>query len=469
VSAPLGDTAVVIGGSVAGSFAARVLHDHFERVVVLDKDALPDGPEPRKGAPQAVHFHALLARGRMVAEELFPGFDDDLVAAGASLRSHSESLVFQPYGWGPRVERDAKNVGASRLLIESVIRRRARALPRVEVRTGSAVTDLLATDDGARVTGVRVQPASGAPYELAADLVVDASGRTSPIETWLGQLGVGVTDTTKVNAHWGYTSRFYDLPDGVAPPVVGGFPIGPASDGPPATRGGFLLLQEHGHWLVTLSGCAKDFPPGDEDGFLDFADSLAFPHIGEAIRCATPRSELQTWRNTINRLRHFDRLPRWPDGLVAMGDAVCSFNPVYGQGMSVASLEALDLRTELDAQHAEHDGFTGLGRRFQARVAQTVQQGWTAACRSDYAVPDVEGDPPPEGFMERFAYLQRVVALGRDDIGVYERISATNQLLLTEDWADEPDVRTRVLEHWDELGARMGRTDPRPAHDGGGE
>ena len=454
-------TAVVIGGSVAGSFVARVLHDHFDRVIVLDKDVLPELAEPRRGAPQGVHFHALLARGRMIAEELFPGFDEDLLAAGAALRSHSESLVFQPYGWGPSIERPTKNVGASRLMIESVIRRRARELPRVEVRAGCTVTALVGDNDN-RVVGVHVEAASGPPYQERADLVVDASGRTSRVDAWLEALGYGMADTTKVNAFWGYTSRFYELPDGAAPPVVGGFPVGPAMDGPPSTRGGFLLLQENGRWLVTLSGCAKDFPPGDEEGFLAFADTLAFPHIADAIRVATPLSDLQTWRNTTNRLRHFDRLPRWPDGLVALGDAVCSFNPVYGQGMSVAALEAIDLRTELEAQRAAGDDARGMTTRFQRRLAGTIEQAWIAACRSDYAVPGVEGDPPPEGFMERFAYVQRVVALGRDHIDVYERISATNQLVLTENWLDDPELRARVIAQWDELGALMGLDDRAP-------
>jgi hypothetical protein len=214
---------------------------------------------------------------------------------------------------------------------------------------------------------------------------------------------------------------------------------------------------------VTLSGCAKDFPPGDEPGFLAFAETLPFPHIADAIRAGSPLSELQTWRNTTNRLRHLDRMPRWPDGLVVLGDAVCSFNPVYGQGMSVAALEALDLRTELEAAVlAGHD--RGMTTRFQQRLARTIEQAWTAACRSDYAVPGVEGDPPPADFMTRFAYVQRVVALGRDDVSVYERISATNALVLTEDWMDEPDMRARVLEQWDELGALMGLDDPAPAY-----
>jgi hypothetical protein len=222
-----------------------------------------------------------------------------------------------------------------------------------------------------------------------------------------------------------------------------------------------LLLQENDRWLVTLSGCAKDFPPGDEEGFVAFADTLPFPHIANALRAASPLSDLQMWRNTTNRLRQFERMPVWPDGLAVLGDAVCSFNPVYGQGMSVAALEALDLRAELEASALVGDDH-GMTTRFQRRLAQTITQAWTAACRSDYAVPGVEGDPPPDDFMRRFAYVQRVIALGRDDTSVYDRISATNQLVLTEDWMNEPDLRARVIDRWDELGALMGLDDPLP-------
>ena len=464
-SSPPWGTAVVIGGSVAGTFAARVLRDHFEHVIVLDKDDLPDTPAPRKGAPQGVHFHGLLARGRMIANELFPGFVDDLIAAGAAQSSTADSWVFQPYGWAPRSESRAPSIGASRLLIEAVLRRRGRELAGVEVHPRTAVVDLLSSPSGRDVVGVRVQPDDAPPYDLPADLVIDCSGRTSAVDRWLAARRHGDVPTTTVNAFWGYASRFYEIPDGVAPPTVGGFPIGAASDGPPATRGGFLLLQENGRWLVTLSGCAKDFPPGDDDGFLTFADTLAFPHIGEAIRQATPLSEISLWRNTVNKRKHLDRCASWPGAFVAMADAVCSFNPVYGQGMSVAALEALDLRTELEHQRATSPDLAGLGERFQRRVAGTLDVPWDAACRSDYGVPGVEGTPAPDGYGERLAYYERVVALGRDDLSIYERISATNQLVLGPSWLDDSELVARVLADWDELGARMGRRDPMPRGD----
>jgi 2-polyprenyl-6-methoxyphenol hydroxylase-like FAD-dependent oxidoreductase len=474
-------TAVVIGGSVAGSFAARVLHDHFERVVVFDRDDLPDAPVARKGAPQGVHFHALLARGRAVAEELFPGFLDDLLAEGAAPIQLRDSWVYEPYGWAPTRLSTRSHVAASRLLIEFVVRRRVLRLPRVEVRPATEVLGLLAAGDGSGVTGVRARRRAGsgetAPVlDEPADLVIDASGRTSPVLSWLAALGRPEPPATVVNAHWGYASRFYRIPEGVAPPVVGGFPIGAASDGPPATRGGFLLKQERDLWLVTLSGCAGDAPPGDEDGFAAFARSLAFPHIGDAIAKAEPVSPIRTWRNTANRLRRFERVPAWPEAFICLADAVCSFNPVYGQGMTVAALEALDLRAELETQRTDvgdrggRQGrrpgggeLVGLGARFQRRLAATITQAWEAACRSDFRVPGVQGGPPPGGFRERLAFYDRVVALGRDDPVIYEKIGATNQLVIGPEWLEEPELRDRVLADWERLGALMGCTEPFPA------
>jgi 2-polyprenyl-6-methoxyphenol hydroxylase-like FAD-dependent oxidoreductase len=402
----------------------------------------------------------------MVAEELFPGFGEEMLAEGAADVALCEARVYEPYGWAPTASSTRRNVGASRLLIEWVVRRRIAALAGVEVRTRTEAVAPLATGDGRRVTGVLVRDRDGgAEQDLAADLVVDASGRQSKVVTWLRDLGHGEPETDSVNARWGYASRFFRIPDGICPPVVGGFPIGTASDGPPATRGGFLLRQERDRWLITLTGCAGDVPPTDDDGFLAFARTLAFPQIGEVIPKSEPTTEIQAWRRTLNQWRHFERLPTWPEGFVATADAVCSFNPVYGQGMTVAALEALDLRTELGAEGgAAADGFA---RRLQQRIAERITQPWEAAIRSDHGVPGVEGDPAPPGFAERLAFWNRVVALGRDDLPTYERIAATNQLVITPEWLDDPALVATVHARWDELGALVGDRAVSPGSLGG--
>ena len=452
-------TAIVLGGSIAGSFAARVLSDFFDQVIVVDRDEFPLEPVARKGAMQGVHFHALLARGRIVAESLFPGFGDELVARGAPTFDASQARVYEPYGWGPVRAPGITMVAASRLLIELAVRERAAAIPNVDIRTATEAIGLVMTDDCTRVCGVQIRAVdSDEVFTHPADLVVDASGRAALAAHWLPGLGFPEPETTTVNAFWGYASRFYRIPDGLIGPVVGGFPLGRAGSGPPSTRGGFLLLQENDTWLITLSGCARDFPPGDDDGFLEFARSLAFPQIGDVIPRSEPLSPIRTWRNTVNRRRHFESVTRRPESLIVMSDAACAFNPIYGQGMSIASVEALDLQTELEAQRAlaPDGGMHGIADRFAIRLANTITYAWDAACRADYRVPGVEGAPPPDGYLDALAYYDRVVALSRDDPAVYEKISRTNQLLCGPEWLDEPELRSTVAERWDELGTIMG-------------
>ena len=219
-------------------------------------------------------------------------------------------------------------------------------------------------------------PRSDGERDELATLVVDASGRAALGARWLPVIGFEPPETTTVNAHWGYASRFFRLPADAVPPVVGGFPLGNAGAGPPRTRGGYLLLQEDDTWLVTLSGCAKDFPPGDEEGFLAFARSLAFPHIGDAIAQAEPLSPIHLWRNTVNRRRHFERQERRPERFVPFADAACAFNPIYGQGMTIASLRALDLAAELSAGSRRPDTST----RSRSTTASWRSAATTSTC-----------------------------------------------------------------------------------------
>ena len=262
MSEPGRSQAVVIGGSIAGLLAARVLADFYDSVVVVDRDDFPDEPVARKGAMQGVHFHALLAKGRIVAEALFPGFGTDLVAQGASTYDASEAKIYEPYGWGPTRAPGVTLVGASRLLIEHVIRRRVTVMPNVEIRPATEAVGLSLTEDGSRVRAVHTKDRNGSGREIAVtgDVVIDASGRAAAAAHWLPALDYFEPPTTTVNAHWGYASRFYAIPAGYIGPVVGGFPLRRAGNGPPSTRGGFLLKQENGTWLITLSGCAKGLP-----------------------------------------------------------------------------------------------------------------------------------------------------------------------------------------------------------------
>jgi 2-polyprenyl-6-methoxyphenol hydroxylase-like FAD-dependent oxidoreductase len=382
---PIGKHAVVLGASMAGLAAARVLADVYERVTVLERDALPGAAAHRKGVPQSHHAHGLLAAGRVALEELFPGLTDELVANGAlsgDLQAQScwsnQGLRLCP---GPS---GLQGIALSRPLLEGSIRERVRALPNVWVVDRCVAAGLVGSPDGRRVCGVRVlRRADGSAEEvLEADLVVDATGRGSRSPLWLEALGYPRPAEDEVRVGVAYASRVYrrrrDHADGDRAVVVAATVERP--------RGGAMLAMEGDRWMVTLNGYLGQRPPTDPDGFVAFAAGLPAPDIFEVISDAEPLGEVLPARYPASVRRRYERLDRFPEGYLVVGDAVCSFNPIYGQGMSVAALEALTLRECLRAGPA-----AGLARRFFAKAARIVDIPWGIAVGADLRFPGIHG------------------------------------------------------------------------------
>ncbi len=312
---PIGDRAVVLGGSIAGLLAARVLSDHFERVVIIERDVFPDGPTTRKGVPQAHHIHGLLLRGRELVEELLPGVTEELVGHGARRCSRSPATprVLRPFGWTPVFDSNLRVISSSRELLEWVVRTRVLAHPNITTLTATAVAGLASSPGRTRVTGVVVDAASdagsggrgahGGSRGRRDQSRVDAPAR------WLQELGYESPRETWVNAHWGYASRFYLAPEAWEPSptlVTGGFPLNDTGTGKRRTRGISLVPQDRGRWIVTLWGCAKDYPPSDEPGFSQWVQDTAddFPQIREFVETGEPVSPIRATRSTVNRRRH---------------------------------------------------------------------------------------------------------------------------------------------------------------------
>ncbi len=406
--------AIVIGGSMAGLWAARVLADHFERVTVIERDRFPLTPEPRKSVPQAHHVHVLLTQGQRVLERLFPGLDAELAAAGApSVIWTSECLIHGRDGWAPRYPSELVTRTCSRYLLEWHVRRRLATSPSVHFLERCAVTGLLSDADRKAVTGVLFRrwqqvEASNQVESLTANLVVDASGRNSRTPTWLQALGYEPPKETTINAFLGYASRWYQRPPGLQADWKA-LLLFPRPPDIPA--GGIIYPVEGDRWVVTLAGIARHYPPTDEAGFMDFARHLRVPHLYEAIKDAQPLTPIYGYRRTDNRLLHYERLARWPEGFVVLGDAVCAFNPVYGQGMTTSALGALALDRLLHERRQHHsDGdLRGLGRRFQRQLAKVNATPWLMATSEDFRWPTTEGGRP--GSLTRFmhGYLDWVV------------------------------------------------------------
>lgn len=391
--------AVVLGASMAGLLAARVLADRYDRVVVVDRDPLPAGTRPRPGVPHGRHLHGLHPRGREVLEELFPGITDELVADGAVCGDvlGSTRLLLSGHRFA-QAPSGLRGVLCSRPLLEGRVRARVRALPQVRFLT-AAITGLTGSPDRTRVTGVTIAPSRCPERTVATELVVDASGRGSRTPLWLAGMGYPSPDEERVEIGIGYATRTFRLrPDALAGDTLvisGGTPDNP--------RSGTLAVQEGGRHIVTLAGILGDHPPIDRAGFTAFARSLAFGDIVDALDGAEALDDGVAFRFPASVRRRYEDLPEHPARLLVLGDAVCSFNPVYGQGMTVAALEAATLRAQLAVDPAPDP------RRWYRSIARVVDAPWQVAVGADLAYPQVPGRRTAQIRMVN-AYLPRLHA-----------------------------------------------------------
>ncbi|MFI6044261.1 NAD(P)/FAD-dependent oxidoreductase [Nocardia sp. NPDC051321] len=439
------ESAVVIGASIAGLAAARALSETYAKVTVVERDVLPGGAEHRRAVPQDKHVHSLLAGGSVTLETLFPGFGDDMVAAGAfAFRSGVDWYLD-----GHRIQalpQRGRGVVSSRPLLESVLRKRVAALPNVTIVDNCDVLNPLASVDRRRVTGVRVASrAPGAtPTELAADLVVDASGRASRSAIWLAELGFQAPRETKMTVDTTYVTRSYRREphhlDGRPGTIISPFPGSP--------RGGFLLAQEHDEFILTIGGLFGEQPPMDDDTLLTFAESLPSKDFPEFLRTATRITDPVKMRYPASVRRHYEELDEFPAGYLVVGDAVCSFNPVYGHGMTIAAVSAALLRDLLEA------GPDDVAQRFFRAVAGPVDAAWTLATRSDMRFTASGVTPTLESrLLDR--YITRLARAAATDEVVAAAVISVLQLTETPDTILAPAVLGRVLRHMSNA-ARVG-------------
>lgn len=386
----LGTHAVVIGGSIAGLAAARVLSEHFAKVTVIERDPRPEGPEPRRSAPQMRHAHILLGAANATLEKLYPGIIAELERAGAVLTDSAGDIAVHQFGsWKPRFNAGFKTVNCSRPLLEWHIRKRTEAITNIDIRYEHVVENLVANDSRERVTGVVVKGNTG-ETTLAADLVVDAAGRGTRAPRWLETLGYERPFEQEVKVDLAYTSRLYERPRDFA----GDWRALVIVSRLPGHRAGFIFEVENGRWIVSFPGYFKDHCPTDEEGLLAYARSLPVPDAYEAIRNAKPLTDPVIHKLPSSRWFRYDKMKRFPERFMVIGDSVCSLNPAYGQGMLV-SLQCLDVVAELLARRARnYQGLLLLPLEVQKKITPVIHAAWMLTTTMDLRYPRAIGDRP---------------------------------------------------------------------------
>ena len=431
------ESAVVLGASMAGLATARALALHFGRVTVVERDALTAAIEARKGVPQANHAHGLLPSGYRILDAWFPGMMADLIAIGAMPGDVTGDFLWYQYGcWKLRAQSDLAGIVVTRPMLESKVRERVRALPNVELLDGHDIDEPIFDAASARVTGARVtRRSSGESNIIVADLVIDTTGRGSQSPAWLSKWGFGDVDEAHVRIDVGYSTAIIPRRPGDLYGAMGAIIAGTVPD---STRFAAILGAEGDRWVVTLVGATGDYPPTDLAPWREFARSLPTPDTYELVKDRDPLMPIQSYRFPANRQRHFERLKRFPLGYLVLGDAVCSFNPIYGQGMSVSLCEAKALDDCLAQGNDE------LAQRFFAKISPIIASPWAIATGEDFRFPQVAGRRPP-GHALISSYMARAHRAANRDPVVLKRFFEVASLLAPPTAMMSPSIAWRVL------------------------
>jgi 2-polyprenyl-6-methoxyphenol hydroxylase-like FAD-dependent oxidoreductase len=386
--------AVVLGASIAGLLAARVLARHFDAVTVVERDTCDEGIGARKGVPQGNHIHLLWSGGMRIIEGLFPGIAQELAAAGGAVFDNGRDMRWYHHGvWKLRHASGLDIHAQSRPLLEHCLRRRLLETPNVRLLTGHMVRGLLGERGGGRVTGVSLKRlgADAAQVDLEADLVVDASGRSGATLTALEQLGYPRPREESIGVDIGYATRVFHAPqDGRDWQAMAVYTTAPRTH-----RLGVVFPIEGDRWIVTLVGLRGHYPRSVDDAqFLEFARSLEQPDLYDAIRHAEPDGPIHLIRYANQMRRRFERMPSLPAGLLYLGDSICSLNPLYGQGMTLCALQADILDGGLQRKFGRMPD-AELARDYFRRTASVVDAAWLLGAGSDFLYPETTGARSP--------------------------------------------------------------------------
>ena len=442
MSSFVGRRAVVVGAGIGGLTMAGALAKHFERVEIFERDHLPLSSSSRPGTPQDRHPHGLLAGGLKALGEVFPGFDSDLAKAGAVTVKVARDVQYERPDVGVLPMRDfgLSLLCASRPLIELVLRRRAEAIANIALWPKCRVTGIVPTTSGTAVDGIRFDAGSGRSEILAADLVVDASGRGALTATLFDALGWERPAETEVGVDLRYATVVVAIP----PNAPSDWKLVLTQPDPPFLALHAVLVPIEGdRWIIAIADHSATSRIETWDAFLDASRSLITPTLYNALRYAQPPEGIRHHRSPVSTWKHFERLPRLPHGVLPVADSLCRFNPIHGQGMSSAALQARVLQDVLRGTATEPDPIASLQAEFMAEVATVLETPWTMSTSADLAFPQTRGERPDD-----FAEAQRFdAALFRAAVAdpvVHRATIEVAQLLQPRTRLQEPDIMRRI-------------------------
>ena len=424
---------VVVGAGIAGLLAAAALSDVVGKVTIIEKDALPKTPEVRKGVPQGAHVHTLLGYAVKAMDKLIPGLMTDVYAAGAVKIRRNHDIWFHD-AVGPTPIRDVGILTPSvtRPLLEHVTRQKVLALPNVHLRDATQMLDL-EVDERSDIVGVRAET-DGTSELILTDLVVECSGRGSKLTAWLSANGYGEVPAQRIKILMGYTSGFFRLPDDIATSSKACLMLAV----PPGNRAAYLTPVDGNLWLATMYGRGRDTAPRDVDGFITWAKDLPHPVVHEILSQAELVSDLKTYKIPFGVWNRYDQMPRFPNGLLPMGEALASFNPMYGQGMSLAAGQALSLR---DAISNGLDG--NLAMRYFEGCNTLNGVGWSVMETRDFAYDCTSGERPPD-LEDRWRAAKAIRRLAEVDPEMHALSVRVTHLLESPSVLTDPDIVART-------------------------
>jgi 2-polyprenyl-6-methoxyphenol hydroxylase-like FAD-dependent oxidoreductase len=427
--------AVVMGASVAGLLAARVLAEHFEKVTVVEKDACPTDGGARAGVPQGRHTHILLPAGAQVLERLFPGRLAELVRDGAKKFDYGRSRFYVSGTWMPRVATTLDSFAQTRPFLEEHLRRWVSDLPNVRIVYETNVVAPLFEQANARVAGVELGRAGLAGEQLRADLVIDATGRPSRLPRWLTGNGFGDVAETMIGIDLAYATGRFEVPADALPDHPMLYIVGPP---PEKKRLGVVFQVENGIVFIGLAGYHGDYPPAEIDGFLEFAKSLSQPDVYNVLSRAKLCGPIAQFRIPTAVRRHYRKMRRFPAGILPIGDAICSLDPVFGQGMTMAVLEAEILSRCLRRGLQDE----ALRRAYLRAVDTCLDTPWTLCGAQNFRYAQTTG-PKPFSYVGIQRYMDLLTA-SRDPVALAQlyrvlTLTAPPRVLL------RPDIPLRAL------------------------